>query len=72
MTEEEALTKTCCGPVGCGYFKGNPRHSRWCAGSECMAWRVIHRLSVDNPMTLKGAGQSIDTSHGYCGLAGRP
>jgi len=54
----------------------------FCFGSRCMAWRWAEErnpeykqphamqypplMPWDNPMTIKS------TTHGYCGLAGRP
>lgn len=72
MTEEQAFQTRCCGPEGCGYPGTLPYPARWCIASQCMAWRWISRLSVDNPSHTPGAGQTIDRSHGYCGHAGQP
>jgi hypothetical protein len=49
VTDEEARTKRCCGPEGCGRhlpsasagetIGGLGRHTeRFCIGSDCMAW----------------------------------
>jgi hypothetical protein len=69
MTEEEAKTRRCCGPVDCGrnantdlvYNAGDTECvgytvTRMCIGSACMGWRPF----VEN------------RAHGYCGLAGVP
>lgn len=61
MTEEEAKTKRCCGPEGCGEYvrpiaylsePGGPvvqlpGQPRICIGSACMAWR--HDTTTVNP-----------------------
>ncbi len=47
-----------------GYQRNHgPYH---CLGEECMMWRRVH-LHM-----MKGHAQSSATSHGYCGLAGKP
>lgn len=63
MTEEEAQTKRCCGPVDCGWMvkvtftsDGHDHvhtHAlRTCIGSVCMGWRFSPRQSLvaDNPL----------------------
>jgi hypothetical protein len=42
---------------------------RWCQGSRCMAWRWADNIVKHNKLELAD-GKS--TTHGYCGLAGRP
>lgn len=60
-TEAEAKTKWCAKA---------PEYS--CSGSQCMAWRWISALTVNNPMLVPGEGvQNITRERGYCGLAGR-
>jgi hypothetical protein len=82
MTEEEAKTKNCCGPVGSGVATGACQWvesddveyvvmwpTRLCTGSACMAWRWLHKAGKDEndqPNYYAGPWQ------GYCGLAGRP
>jgi len=45
MTPEQAQTKRCCGPEGCGEERSNsanvlvPAFTRKCIGPDCMAWR---------------------------------
>ena len=69
VTEEEAKTKRCCGPEGCG---GNAEMHGWpnghivrfCIGSACMAWRwfgVVSTMLVDVNLP--------PPKHGYCGYA---
>lgn len=71
MTEDEAKTKACCGPEGCGeempptdvitaghFVRHSGKEGRFCIGSRCMGWRWI-------------TGHLIDTD-GYCGYAGKP
>jgi len=74
VTEEEAKTKRCCGPEGCGVYEGGvpllrtdgrraslvPGQPRMCIGSACMAWRW-HRLGK--------VVADLETT-GSCGLAG--
>lgn len=50
---------------------------RWCQGSRCMAWRWrIDKLLVkdDDPEALPSEYYTtqLSTTHGFCGLAGRP
>lgn len=40
-----------------------------CRGSRCMAWRWADNIVKHNKLELAD-GKS--TTHGYCGLAGRP
>lgn len=64
MTEEEAKTKTCCGPIAL-----HPNSHPTCWGSACMAWRWFP------PKIRVLADESIETQPhdiGFCGLAGRP
>lgn len=61
-TEAEARELAC--PV-------NPRDR--CSASDCMAWRWVSALSVDNPSRQPGmARQEVARGRGYCGLAGKP
>jgi len=75
MTEDEAKTKRCCGPEGCG-FVGNDKE-RYCIGSQCMAWRWIkidrdYKFGpADDEGKMKVLSSPI-TEYGYCGLAGKP
>lgn len=54
MTEEQAKTRRCCGPEGCGAYPPTPpnyinedgeeiayipSNERFCIGSACMAWQ---------------------------------
>ncbi len=62
MTEDEAKTKTCCGPkvltasLLLGKTDQSLKPAMLCLGSACMGWRWV--------VTLEGP------DHGYCGLAG--
>lgn len=64
MTEEEAKTKACCGPEGCGtpVNDGTGRLVRMCIASACMGWR----------WDIPNQGEPINKAPGYCGLASRP
>lgn len=42
---------------------------RWCQGSRCMAWRWADPFN-EGEDDLPASWRS--TTHGYCGLAGRP
>ena len=65
MTEEEAKTKSCCGPMQAEYGK---THVVNCIGSACMAWRWV---SVGMQYEHAGYGGS-ERGKGFCGLAGKP
>lgn len=86
MTEDEAKTKRCCGPSGCGVRHGDPTEGRFCIGSACMAWRetvalrpVLDHMS-DGREVQPGETYSVSRVVGhnrhvmgvYCGLAGAP
>jgi hypothetical protein len=78
VTEREAEEKRCCGPEGCGVTTNvAPQydvngmicgyvHIRWCIGAKCMSWRWNN--VVDGPL----GPTRPSTTHGYCGLAGKP
>jgi hypothetical protein len=82
MTEDEAKTKICCGPVLLATAwineseiraKGNLIGSN-CIGSACMAWRWeentdLMPASQNDPLGGPKPPQDWD---GYCGLAGKP
>jgi len=67
LTEAEAATKDCCGPM-----------NHKCVASKCMAWRWGQKSNPDyRPSASYGTPEPAvqpawitDTSHGYCGLAG--
>lgn len=69
VEEKKADEKVCCGPnieVGIG-----------CAGSRCMAWRwkfdnVIKKTDDPDAPSLEWVETVQSTTHGFCGLAGRP
>lgn len=78
MTEDEAKTKICCGPllpvhveIKAGIFRedGSVQIGR-CIGSQCMAWRWEAKFGVDpnNPANAT----KLPPTDGFCGLAGRP
>ena len=72
-TEEEAKTKRCCGPEGCGNVRVSAdldgvyrpvANTQLCIGSACMAWRwfgVVSTMLVDVNLP--------PPKHGYCGYA---
>ena len=80
MTEDEAKTKRCCGPEGCG-----EEHSanttgfttaRYCIGSACMGWR-FSLTAKPTPHSTGGITEmvhtiTLSTTEGYCGHAGKP
>lgn len=64
MTEEEAKTKSCCGPMQAEHGK---THVVNCIGSACMAWRWESGFPLPNdPPAIS------ERYHGFCGLAGKP
>lgn len=76
LTEEQARTKQCCGPFGCGKAEAAVIDQqsiatsvasalfvrRVCIGSECMAWRWRYATR----------GAPIHANEGFCGLPIRP
>ena len=81
MTEDEAKTKTCCGPDGTGYANDQPFAARWCLASQCMAWRLtetsvtvdgVGKIVPDQTAWGPGYRQKNIPNGGYCGLAGAP
>ena len=46
----------------------------YCRGSRCMAWRWANEnVAVENPLHVQPRWEArVSTTHGYCGLAGRP
>jgi hypothetical protein len=66
MTEEEALTKRCCGPMPCGKHLHQTPPERSCVGSKCMAWQITPEL------VEQGFGKIIRPKGGFCGLAVKP
>lgn len=89
MTEEEAKTKDCCGPDDCGEHiyetlddgRVQDTGQRFCAGSQCMAWRWSdeYKLAADGSMFSASAkedqikkGPLTLVQPGYCGIAGQP
>ena len=72
MTEQEGKKKRCCGPPGCGtpgvpWEDGTP--SRFCAASECMAWRHMRH---DWYQSKENSPDLSEVFGGYCALLGRP
>ena len=64
IVEEEKANKRMC-PME---MTGNQNYN--CQGSKCMAWRWIdEHTAIDYSLPCENV-QS--TTHGYCGLAGRP
>lgn len=74
LTEDEAKTKLCCGPKGCGvtpmpvkddngYYE---RPQRLCIASGCMAWKWAIDESAPNPPT------KVPTMLGSVSLPGAP
>ena len=88
LTEDEAKTKRCCGPEGCGYTHTSATSTRagerYCIASACIAWRWGQKRNPDWKPDHSGmmwpsphpddrpATHIRDTEHGYCGLSGRP
>ena len=84
MTEEEALTKKCCGPNGTGAFRytSDGYQPRYCIASACMAWRINIRTETRHrdghvvqpgEVYLRGNATKHEVPDGgYCGLAGAP
>lgn len=87
-TEDEAKVRWCpaarvsMGPNRQTSNQGNPTNPHLnCIASECMAWRwaqeIIH-VNAAIPNTLGGYRAEAyetncrSTTHGYCGLAGKP
>ena len=66
VEEKKAVEKVCCGPAVETDIK--------CAGSRCMAWRWANEnVAVENPLHVQSRWEArASTTHGYCGLAGRP
>ncbi len=77
LTEDEAKSKRCCGPKGCGELAlGTADHAagvRFCIASICMAWRKVDQVGIGpngekRERDLDGRTKWVD--RGYCGLAG--
>lgn len=80
MTEEEARTKRCCGPEGCGNSDANGR--RRCIASDCAAWRYSSPLhdwvmqfrmhALDNQWVpafktyRAGTGATLNEARAFC------
>lgn len=65
IVEEEKANKRMC-PME---MTGNQNYK--CQGSKCMAWRWIdEHTAIDYSLPCENGLHS--TTHGYCGLAGRP
>lgn len=87
MTEEEAKTKICCGPL---HDQGST--FQLCMGSRCMAWRELPYLDTRaQELWSRSKGIKVNSAvgddaewrpvnpdeaappkHGYCALAGKP
>jgi hypothetical protein len=76
FTEQEAKTKRCCGPEGCGVYPvamgTSEKYMRFCIGSMCMAWRKVDQIGIGpngekRDRDLDGRTRWVD--RGYCGLA---
>lgn len=86
MTEDEAKTKTCCGPMGLlEQGSGRSYYSRTCIASACMAWRWRRVANPEwrsvtymagypphNPFDGSNEMSIPSTTDGFCGLAGQP
>lgn len=80
MTEQEAKTKTCCGPnivllgllVTTGKKISDPVGPMLCVGSACMAWRWTERRTPAGTNPAGGSFAAYGEDRGYCGLAGKP
>lgn len=66
IEEKKAVEKVCCGPAVETDIK--------CAGSRCMAWRWADKGDryFDPALQAWASKPDLSTTHGYCGLAGRP
>lgn len=64
IEEKKANSLLCCGPLA----------MTKCQGSQCMAWRWANEnVAVENPLHTQPRWEArVSTTHGYCGLAGRP
>jgi len=70
MKEEEAKTKQCIGPNGCGQpATGENRDcvnaKRLCNGSTCMGWKTWDGLDTDED------GNCVPVILGDCGIKGK-
>lgn len=81
MTEEDARTKICQESFGVSEIRdGNDNGIResgpWrCIATQCMAWRWAteeRREFVSGHMSPQVVETRPSTTHGYCGLAGKP
>ena len=74
MTEDEAKTKRCCGPEGCGdYIHKDTQRERYCIASECMAWQATDNECTNPTHDPNSTVVYVPTfvPAGYCGLAQR-
>lgn len=66
VEEKNASEQACCGPIAMAK----------CQGSYCMAWRWVDTSQRNYIDPYGNVSPSIakepSTTHGYCGLAGRP
>lgn len=88
MTDDEAKTKRCCGPEGCGTYEGGKPplyvsdarggtfllagQPRFCIGAACMAWRTFQTDAITSVDLPSGIAHVEKRDGGYCGLAGKP
>lgn len=76
-TEDEARTKWCplvrVGERASGAAENRPDGSYNCIASECMAWRWAQKLNPNHPIGMNTTEPAFidDTTHGFCGLAGK-
>ena len=67
IVEEKKATDNLC-------VRGGSTFPAGCQGSRCMAWRWANEnVAVENPLHVQPRWEArVSTTHGYCGLAGRP
>jgi len=67
IPEDEARTKICCGPQGCGVVRETlEMNGRFCLGSMCMAWRWGSDL-IERGESMWIVGFSARTNEGIVG-----
>lgn len=79
MTEDEAKTKVCCGPLHqpeyakIGEIAESKPSIRNCIGSACMAWRWedVRWVRPENNAGTREYELVPRSNLGFCGLAGR-
>jgi hypothetical protein len=73
LTEEEAKTKICCGPLTAGASPAWHDGKR-CVASRCMAWRWVDQFEATRTGETAQEGAyptGVLAQRGFCGLAGK-